>query len=191
MLLHKRFQPFYIFTLKIAPLKKPHYMKSRIKYAFAALLIAAALIGCSDTSNSSDLSSTSSNTVSDNLSADDIISHSADTNMTEKAYFSDETFRSNVKKLYGIDYDKLEDGAIAYGNNGTADEISIFKLKDGLSAEKVFNERIEQRKTQFENYKPEELPKIDAAQIFEKNGFWILVISKESDSIKKNIEEMF
>ena len=153
--------------------------------------IGICMCACSDSESSGSSSESSAAASSESeLSAQDILEKAASDTMTEKAFFSDEKFQNNINKLYGIDADKLEDGGIVYGNSGSADEISVIKLKDGSSAKKVLEARVEYRATQFQNYKPSEMPKIDAAQIFEEGGYWFLIIADDPEPIHQTIDDM-
>ena len=43
---------------------------------------------------------------------------------------------------------------------------------------------------QYENYKPEETKKIQAAKIFQAGDYWVLVISDNADEISDEITDM-
>ena len=152
-------------------------------------MLCTAVSACAESNSKADSTSSAESSASavNNITADKLIDTAAEESMTQKAYYADDVFRSNVKKLYWIEYDTIEDGAIAYGDNGSADELSILKLKDGTSAQKALEGRLQNRKTQFENYKPSEMPKLEAALIFEVNGYWVLIVSDNAESIKEKI----
>ena len=50
---------------------------------------------------------------------------------------------------------------------------------------KILKDRVDVRRHDFEGYKPEELPKIDKARVFEANGYSILVIADNAEEIEK------
>jgi len=108
----------------------------------------------------------------------------------ETACFDDGIFRDNCKKLYGIDCSELADGGIMYvSDGGSADEISIIKMKENQErAVQALEKRAEKRVRDFTGYKPDELAKIENAKIFGLNGFSVLIISDNADSLMKIIE---
>lgn len=114
---------------------------------------------------------------------------------TAKGDTSDYGFDNFCAKLYGgLDKDELADGAISYASSGgNADEISILKAADPekqSALTQVLKDRVDTRHHDFEGYKPEELPKIEKAKVFEANGFSILVISDNADEIENAFEEI-
>lgn len=112
-----------------------------------------------------------------------------DENLDALAVYKEDVFTSNCEKLYGISEEKLEDGGILYASSGgLADEISIIKLSDGGSGRSILEERLSVRKNTFANYKPEEMPKLEKSQIFEVEGYWVMVISDNVDEIAKEIK---
>ncbi|MDO5125400.1 MAG: DUF4358 domain-containing protein [Ruminococcus sp.] len=115
---------------------------------------------------------------------------SEDKALDETACFDDGIFRDNCKKLYGIDYSELADGGIMYvSDGGSADEISIIKMKENHErAVQVLEKRAEKRVRDFTGYKPDERAKIENAKIFGLNGFSVLIISDNADSLMKIIE---
>ena len=168
-------------------------MKLKLLSVLLSSLLIVGLTACAESDSKED-SLTSNESMSSStaveISADELINSAAADNMTEKAYYADDIFKSNTKKLYGIDYDEIVDGAIAYGDNGSADELSVLKLKEGASAKNLLEARLSNRKTQFENYKPSEMPKLESAQIYETNGFWIMIVSDDTDSIKGKLNNI-
>ena len=116
-------------------------------------------------------------------------------NTTTKKGDTDEYgFDKNCEKLYGgITPQELDDGLISYSSaGGLADEISMLKPNDESNREKlmsILKERINVRRRDFEGYKPEELPKIENARVFEADGFCILVIADNSEEIEKAFKE--
>ena len=147
----------------------------------------------------------------DGSSSDTVLSSSTEFSMSAEEYLKaalekapasllDETtvkgdtssygFDTFCAKLYGgLSADELSDGAISYASSGgNADEVSLLKAADDkkqgeLSA--VLKDRLDMRRHDFEGYKPEELPKIDKARVFECNGFCILVIADNAEDIEK------
>lgn len=146
----------------------------------------------SDSSVSSEPADSSVTSKADNdKTAKDILSAIEDDNMDASAFYGDESFTKNAEKLYGIEVDKLSDGGIIYSSDGNyADEVSILKMADGSSAKSQLSDRLRYRLNQYENYKPEETKKIEAAKIFQAGDYWVLVISDRADEISDEIMEM-
>ena len=146
----------------------------------------------SDSSVSSESADSSVTSKADNdKTAKDILSAIEDDNMDASAFYGDESFTKNAEKLYGIEVDKLSDGGIIYSSDGNyADEVSILKMADGSSAKSQLSDRLRYRLNQYENYKPEETKKIEAAKIFQAGDYWVLVISDRVDEISDEIIEM-
>lgn len=109
---------------------------------------------------------------------------------TVKGDTSSYGFDTFCAKLYGgLSADELSDGAISYASSGgNADEVSLLKAADDKKQSELtakLNDRLDMRRHDFEGYKPEELPKIDKARVFECNGFCILVIADNAEDIEK------
>ena len=114
-----------------------------------------------------------------------------DIHMDASTFYGEDSFTKNTEKLYGIEADKLSDGGILYSSDGNyADEISMLKMADGSSAKSQLADRLSYRLNQYENYKPEETKKIQAAKIFQAGDYWVLVISDNADEISDEITDM-
>ncbi|MBQ6675411.1 MAG: DUF4358 domain-containing protein [Ruminococcus sp.] len=99
-------------------------------------------------------------------------------------------FDTFCSKLYGgATIDDIADGAISYASTGgNADEVSILKAADEekqADMTRILKDRVDVRRHDFEGYKPEELPKIDKARVFEANGYSVLVIADNAEEIEK------
>ncbi len=167
---------------------------TRLVSLTAAIMLAFSLAGCANGSSDSD-SEKSGQTVSasdeSTASAKDVLSQIDNNLLDASAYFGEDTFSDNCEKLFGVTADKLSDGGIIYASGGgNADEVCILKMADGSSAKQILEERLELRRNTFENYKPEEITKIDSAEIFEEGGFWVLVLSDSSSEISKKIKDI-
>ena len=111
--------------------------------------------------------------------------------MDASTFYGEDSFTKNTEKLYGIEADKLSDGGILYSSDGNyADEISMLKMANGSSAKSQLADRLNYRLNQYENYKPEETKKIQAAKIFQAGDYWVLVISDNADEISDEITDM-
>ena len=69
------------------------------------------------------------------------------------------------------------------GSGGFADEIFVIRSTPELSTEDIraaAEKRIETRKTDFEDYNPDEVEKLENAYIAERNGYFIYAITGDS-----------
>lgn len=163
-----------------------------------ASVTAISIVGCgadssSTSQNTSEAQSSESESV---ISAEEMLKAALDKvpdnnldTTTVKGDTSDYGFDSFCKKLYsGTMPEDLDDGLISYSSTGGyADEISILKPKNADDKSKllsILKERINVRRHDFEGYKPEELTKIDNAQVFEQDGACILIIAENAAEIK-------
>lgn len=92
--------------------------------------------------------------------------------------------------LSAMDYSKVEDFFMAYASNGNqhADEIAVIAVKknaDAEAAEKSLKNHLEKRRALYEQYDPSQLTRIDAAQIFVKGRYAVLILCNKQDSVKK------
>lgn len=105
----------------------------------------------------------------------------------ERATYEDSIYQDSFATLYGIapDTSIIFDGAIAYGN-GNANEISILCVTDESHLDKmewVLEQRLERRIRDFEGYMPQELPKLEEAQIVTNGNYIMLVVSLDAEAI--------
>lgn len=159
--------------------------------ALTAMVAVGMLSGCKNTDTSEGLVAVSEVSQEDSrqsFTAKDILAQIDDPLLDGSAYFGDEIFEKNCEKLYGIPVSDIEDGGIIFASNGgNADEISMVKFKENDVGERILKERLDSRATTFETYKPEEMTKIDSAEIFQAGDYWVLVIS---DNVSELTEEI-
>jgi hypothetical protein len=168
----------------------------KILAALCCAVFIAGFAGCgSQNADSQDSENNASVSSAQTQSAEEILSGLKDeiseSNLDSSAYFSEEAFENNAKKLYATEYSDLSDGGILYdGTGSTADEISMIKPADGDTdnAVSALEARKEMRIRDFTGYKPEELDKIEDARIFSQNGWAVLIISDNADSIEKTLK---
>lgn len=161
-----------------------------------AVMIGMMMSGCADSSDNSSATDKNSSAVlsqsaDETLTAKSVLEQLGDDNLDASAFIGDEVFKANSSKLYGVTQDNFADAGIIYsGSGGLADEVSMLKNADGTSAESILEKRLESRSTVFENYKPEEMDKLNAAEIFQAGDYWVLVISDNLETIKDKITEL-
>ena len=96
-----------------------------------------------------------------------------------------------ANRLYSLDGNILEEQAVYVGVGGAlADEVSVWRVKDEKDAATVkeaAEKRVENQKASFENYVPEEMPKLENAVITVDGDTIILCVSSDSDKAKEVI----
>ena len=114
----------------------------------------------------------------------------------EDAGFSEELARldeSTILRRYPtLDLEKVESYEVyVSGSMGTAEELGLFQAKtsDGLKDIRAAVERrIEALKLNFEDYRPDEMPKIEDAVIVEKGNYLLFAIVPESSAVRELFE---
>ena len=97
--------------------------------------------------------------------------------------------------LFLIDPATLEDYAIYMADyaTGNADEIAMFQVKESdqmTTVKSLINDRISDLKVRYEDYKPEEMPKIESAIIEEKGNYIFLVISPDNEKAQEVLDQL-
>ena len=95
-----------------------------------------------------------------------------------------------LNNYYYIDPATLENYAIYMADyaTGNADEIAMFQVKESdqmTTVKSLINDRISDLKVRYEDYKPEEMPKIESAIIEEKGNYIFLVISPDNEKAQE------
>ena len=101
--------------------------------------------------------------------------------------------KSDMKQF--IDADLPQDADIAFytcGSGAAADEIFIAETDDiDMDAlESAISKRIDERYSEFEDYKPEEADKIKNAAAFELPGYYMYFITDNNDKCVDTAKEM-
>lgn len=94
--------------------------------------------------------------------------------------------------LYGINPNDVQNAVIYMGGGATAEEISIFEVKSEKEAEKIagmMNTRVENKKHDFENYIPQEMPKLEKPLIMKSDKLVALCISDDNKSAEKILKK--
>lgn len=93
---------------------------------------------------------------------------------------------------YGIDAEKVQDCKVFLSSGATASEIAVFAMKDEEGVNELLeliNQRIEERKTSFADYAPDEVPKLENAVLLNKDNYVVFAVVADpqaaEDVIKK------
>ncbi len=98
-------------------------------------------------------------------------------------------------RYYGIDLEAIEEYEVLVCSSGAlADEIAVFKMKDGEDVEDmldVVRERKQELYDRFVDYVPEEINKINNAVIGSNGNYVYFVVSSNNSAAKKAAEGCF
>lgn len=103
----------------------------------------------------------------------------------------DEKLFSN---FYRLDEEKVADRAMYTGSRATAEEVTVIRMKneaDVQLAKDAMAERLEDQRIAYENYVPEELPKIENAAIYSQGAYVILVVANDTSKVEKTFLAQF
>ncbi|WP_101909308.1 DUF4358 domain-containing protein [Marasmitruncus massiliensis] len=100
-----------------------------------------------------------------------------------------------VDVIYRLEEDKIaEKTCYVSGSRATAEEVSVFKVKDTADVQMVkdaIEERIEDQKIAYENYVPEEMVKINGAVTYQQGNYVILVMADDTSSVEDIFKKQF
>lgn len=96
-----------------------------------------------------------------------------------------------ANRLYKLEGEILEEQAVYVGTGGAlADEVSVWRVKDEKDAKTVqeaAKKRVENQKASFQDYVPEEMPKLEKAVIQVDGDTIILCVSSDPEKAKEVI----
>ncbi|MBQ6895427.1 MAG: DUF4358 domain-containing protein [Clostridia bacterium] len=104
-----------------------------------------------------------------------------------KPFFKDNLSRVSdalIISTYNIDASYVRSAALFMSGGSTAEEVAVFEVDSAKNAErikKLIKKRIENKKKDFENYLPGEMPKLNNPLIVQKGNVVVLVISDKAD----------
>lgn len=101
---------------------------------------------------------------------------------------------SLFSNFYRLDETKIADKAMYSGTRATAEEITVIKMNDPADiplAEQAIAERIEDQKLAYQNYVPEELPKLEKAAVYTQGAYIILVVAEDVSKVEKSFKAQF
>ncbi|MBO5448250.1 MAG: DUF4358 domain-containing protein [Ruminococcus sp.] len=154
--------------------------------AAAAVMIGMLLGGCS-----SENGGVSSVISEESVTAKDVLTQIDEELMDDSVFYGEEKFEKFCEKLYSVPSDEISDGGSIFSSGGgNADEISMIKTEDPQKGEEILHDRLQSRSSTFESYKPEEMQKINSAEIFSAGDYWVLIISDDAERLKEEIKEL-
>ena len=161
-------------------------MKKILAFSLAALL-ALSMTACSGGDESSSSGGSSSSTPS--VSAADLAKQ-----MVDATTFNDEMIQ--ISEDVVPNYYNLPDGVDDYcvylcPTGATVEEISVFHLADGAVADMrtEIERHVDARTTEYESYRPEEIPKLDNAAIVESGDYIAVIIADDTAPASQVFED--
>lgn len=94
-------------------------------------------------------------------------------------------------KIYQLEPDAVAGSAVYTGTAAVVDEVSVWEARDAAAVktvEQAVRARLESQKESYASYRPEEVPKLDAAVIVSKGNYVALCVSKDSEKAKTVLE---
>ena len=102
--------------------------------------------------------------------------------------YGEELYDESFDNLYGVQFDMIDDGALLQtASGGVADEVSVLHLKksgDVSIAKQKLEDRIAERRNEFNGYKPEEVYKLDNARVIVQGNYAALIIGDDADNVE-------
>lgn len=154
-------------------------LKKIFAITLATLMMVTALVGCGGKEKY--------------VSFDDMY-----TNLTTAIDFSASNMQKQTEaalnNYYYIDPASLENYAIYMSDyaTGNADEIAMFQVKEEdqvATIKALINDRINDLKVRYEDYKPEEMTKINNTAIVDEGKYIFVVISPDGETAKQVIKD--
>ena len=101
---------------------------------------------------------------------------------------------SVVGDFYRLTFEGLEEYRIyTSGTMATANELAVFKLKDEkalTSAEEAVRARLEDQKSNYQNYNPAQMHRIENALLYSDSNYLLFSISNDkNDEIRKLFDD--
>lgn len=155
-------------------------MIKKITLMMLVAMLSVVMVACSNNSSNSSNSSVAEPTLSAKEMIDKMVEE------VEQPAFM-ELSEEEVKTVYNVDVDKLEDYSIRIPlMNVKAHEISILKVKDSkdiAEIEELLKQRAETVQKSFETYLPDQLEIAQNYKIVTKGNYIIFIISDQVDEL--------
>lgn len=103
-----------------------------------------------------------------------------------------EISRRVLYSSYGLDEEMMANASGFAGGGATAEEIAVFEVKnedDASAVRKKAEEYIEKRKESFQNYIPEEMPKLNHPFIYTNGKLVVVCVADDYGDVENRIKE--
>ena len=115
---------------------------------------------------------------------------SAAPSLPEMKSVSDES--ENAEELFAylsdLDYGKVEHFFLSYSATGLADEIAVITVKKTADAELAktsLENHLKSRIQMYGQYSPDQVPRVENAELFIRDQYVVLIVCDEADAVKK------
>lgn len=175
----------------------------RFIYTCAMLTtLAICMTGCGEDS-AKDKENTTKEAVTEETSVEETNKEDVDVKVVADAILDGGDFKDNLAevdttmaltRLYSLDPEQVEASMFYTNSQATAEEIAVIKVKSQDYVQTVkdaYETRIADQKTACESYLPDEMPKLEAAVIYENGNYVVLCVSNDSDKALELIEAQF
>ena len=157
----------------------------RVLWFLAPLVFLCALAGCSKpgtNSQSVDLAALRTSMIEADDSLPNMLVASSESDQGDQfQYLFAETPYQAVAQYF-----------FAYSSTGTADELAVIQLKDPAdvsTAEASLQKHVQERVKLFSSYKPEEAKRAEAAVVYHKGPYAILIMCDNPNSVKTAVDQ--
>ena len=157
----------------------------RVLWFLAPLVFFCALAGCdkADTNSQSvDLAVLRASMIEADNSLPSMLVASSETDQGDQfQYLFAETPYQSVAQYF-----------FAYSSTGTADELAVIQLKDPAdvpTAEVSLQKHVQERVKLFSSYKPEEAKRAEAAVVYHRGSYAILIMCDNPNSVRAVVDQ--
>lgn len=91
-----------------------------------------------------------------------------------------------------LPYSKVDNFLLSYSTTGQADEVAVIVVKDAKDVEeaaKTLRAHVEQRLRLFRQYGPDQVARVEKAQVFTKGRYAVLIIADRGQDVRNAFEE--
>ncbi len=175
-------------------------MKKFIYTSAIIMTLALCVTGCGSDSSEGKESTTKETTKEETQEVEDV-KEDIDVKAVADAILDGGDFKDNLAevdttmaltRLYSLDPEQVEASMFYTNSQATAEEIAVIKVKSDEYVQTVkdaYEARIADQKTACESYLPDEMPKLEAAVIYESGNYVVLCVSNDSDKTLEIIKE--
>lgn len=91
-----------------------------------------------------------------------------------------------------LPYSKVDNFLLSYSTAGKADEVAVIVVKEEKDAEeaaKTLRAHVEQRLRLFRQYSPDQVSRVEKAQVFTKGRYAVLIIADRGKDVRNAFEQ--
>ena len=94
--------------------------------------------------------------------------------------------------LSELPYEKVDNFLLSYSSSGKADEVAVIAVKNAADVEEAarsLRTHVEQRRSLFRQYAPDQATRVDQAQVFTSGPYAVLIIADQGQAVKEAFEK--